>query len=80
MSVVDGVVEKAKWYVKYRTTIWGIVWFLVGLFGGNVDRAKDYVPTLKYSDKQVEQKVEELEFYQEKVQEISKELDKLRSE
>lgn len=40
-----------KWYLKYRNTIWNIIFFVVGVFGGNVDRIASWLPTLKTIDR-----------------------------
>ena len=77
---MDDITGKVKWYIKYRTTIWGVVWFCVGLFGGNVDRMKDKIPTLQYSNQEVQQKLEEYNLLKENLIKTKEELDKMRSE
>jgi len=57
----NNIVKKAKWYVRYRTTIWGVVWFVVGVFGGNVDRIVEKIPTLKYQQQTIEKNSKELQ-------------------
>ena len=36
------------WYLRYRVQIWSAVFFVVGIFGGNVDRIVKWIPTLNY--------------------------------
>ena len=79
-DVKEQVVTKGAWYLKYRTTIWGVVWFCVGLFGGNVDRAQEYIPTLKYSTPEIQQKLNEYNELLEKARNLKKEIDAANSE
>lgn len=53
--------EKLAWYVKYRTTIWGVIWFVVGLVGGNVDRLQENLPNPGGDIQALEVRVEKLE-------------------
>ncbi len=73
----DQVVQKAVWYMKWRTTIWGAIWFAVGLFGGNADRIKENIPTLQYQQQGMQQTNEEL---QQKLQIIKENLEKAKKE
>ena len=41
--------EEIRWYIKHRTKIWSIIFLGVGLFGGNIDRIKSYLPSLNYN-------------------------------
>lgn len=66
----DRIIRDAKWYIRYRTTIWGIVWFIVGVFGGNVDRIVEKIPTLQYQQQEIQKNNEELQ------KKIDKTLDK----
>jgi len=77
MTLKDKAITRAKWYVRWRTTIWASVWCIAGVFGGNADRIKDYVPTLNYGTSAADQKAQE---YQQKLQKLKKDLDKLRTD
>lgn len=71
--------EKFMLYLKYRSIIWGIVWLVVGILGGNADRIVKYVPTLQYGTPQIEQKIQEYQKLKKELEKTKKELDKLRS-
>ena len=43
------------WYMRWRTTIWSTIFFVVGLFGGNIDRIIEKIPTLKYRTPTIEE-------------------------
>jgi hypothetical protein len=65
---------KVSWYMKWRTTIWGAVWFVVGLCGGNADRIQDYVPTLQYQQTETQLKTKEYNDLLAKLKQIKSEL------
>jgi hypothetical protein len=49
-----------NFYIKHRTKIWGIIWFLIGSLGANADRLSTYVfPTERL--KNLEERVDKLE-------------------
>jgi uncharacterized protein Yka (UPF0111/DUF47 family) len=70
------VIEKAKWYLKYRTQLWATVFMFVGLIGGNVDRIKNSVPTLKYDTTTMENKLNDIEKNLEKIEKVLDSLQK----
>lgn len=76
----DEILKKGKWYFKYRGWIWGAVWFCVGLFGGNADRIKGYIPTLQYSTPEIQQKLQKYDELKQNYQKIRKELDEAQVE
>ena len=73
----DQVVEKVAWYLKYRTAIWGAVWCCVGFLGGNADRIKERIPTLQYTDVEVQTKLNEYEQLRERLEKIKVDIDKI---
>ncbi len=79
-DIKDEVVEKGAWYLRWRTTIWGVVWFAAGIFGGNADRIKDYVPTLKYSNEEIQQATDEYNELKQKLLKAKEELDKAKED
>jgi len=60
------------WYVKYRTQLWAGVFFIVGAFGGNVDRIKTWLPTTQYSNEEI---VQELKT---EIQTLREDMDRLK--
>lgn len=40
--------EKVRWYKTHRNKIWGGVLFVVGVFGGNVDRVNEFVNKARF--------------------------------
>ena len=73
----DEIVGKAKWYLKYRTQLWAGVFMLIGIVGGNADRVKTWVPTLKYDTETIEQRLNQLDEISDKLIKIQDKLDKL---
>jgi hypothetical protein len=76
-EVEEHVAPKVKWYLKYRTQIWAGVFFAVGAVGGNVDRLKTSVPTLKYDTATIEAKIDQIDKMSDQIIKIQETLDKL---
>lgn len=52
------------WYIKYRTTIWGVIWFFAGIVSGNSDRLYNNLSTPPPPNVQIrilEERVNDLE-------------------
>ncbi len=77
-EVVEHVAPKVKWYLKYRTQIWAGVFFVVGAVGGNVDRLKTSVPTLKYDTATIEAKLDQIDKMSDQIIKIQDTLDGLK--
>jgi len=77
-EVVEHVAPKVKWYLKYRTQIWAGVFFVVGAVGGNADRIKDSVPTLKYDTATIEAKLDKIDKMSDQIIKIQESLDNLK--
>ena len=61
------------WYVKYRTQLWAGVFFIVGAFGGNVDRIKTWLPTTQYSNEEIVQELKtEIQILREDIDKLKK--------
>ena len=76
-EVEEHISPKVKWYLKYRTQIWAVIFFIIGTVGGNVATVQKYVPALKYDTVQIEQKLQQLDAVSEKLIKIQETLDKL---
>lgn len=72
-------VPKIKWYLKYRTQLWGGIFLVVGLLGGNVDRITAMLPSLKQDTTVIETKLKQLDDLTNKLVEIQKTLDQLKT-
>ena len=77
-EVDEHLVPKVKWYLKYRTQLWGGVFLVVGLLGGNVDRITAMLPSLKQDTTVIEAKLKQLDDMSNKLVEIQKTLDGLK--
>lgn len=62
------------WYTKHRTKIWGTVWFIAGLVGGNTDRLYSELSKPLSTDSRIETLNEDLEILEGRVLQL--ELDK----
>jgi hypothetical protein len=76
-EVVEYVAPKMVWYLKYRTQIWAAVFFVVGAVGGNVDRMRSAVPTLKYDATTIETKLDQIDKMSNQIIKMQETLDKL---
>ena len=76
-EVEEHISPKVKWYLKYRTQIWTIAFFVIGAVGGSVATVQKYVPTIKYDTVQIEQKLQQLDQMSDQLIKIQETLDKL---
>lgn len=77
-EIDEHLVPKVKWYLKYRTQLWGGVFLVVGLLGGNVDRITAMLPSLKQDTTVIETKLKQLDDLTNRLVEIQKTLDQLK--
>ena len=77
-EVDEHVVPKLKWYLKWRTQIWSVMFMLIGIVGGSAATVQTYVPTLKYDTAAIEQKLQQLDSMSDKLIKIQETLDKLQ--
>lgn len=66
--------DNIAWYVKHRTKIWGAIWFIAGLVGGNTDRLYSELSKPLSTDSRIETLNEDLEILEGRVLQL--ELDK----
>lgn len=53
-TIKSELATRVAWYTKHRTKIWGTIWFIAGLLGGNTDRLYSELSKPLSSDNKIE--------------------------
>jgi len=77
-EVEEHVVPKIRWYLKWRTQIWSVMFMLIGIVGGSAATIQTYVPTLKYDTEVIEQRLEQVDKMSDQLIKIQEMLDKMQ--
>lgn len=63
------------WYMRNKTKVWATVWCVVGLLGGNADRAITYIKTVVENPTIIEDKIKEIDNLSERMEKVEKRVD-----